>query len=106
MPLLTGLASSLTSTRLPATSCTPSTTRRPPAAGLSGAPVEAARTGGNEPVVSSVLPVMELMAIYNSDMCLGLSFAGSVGDLHAIPIIHIDQAAGQCRRAFLPSPLS
>src|SRR5260221_12081309 len=69
MPLLTALTSSLHSTRSAATSCIPSTTSRPPAAGLSGKPVEAARTGGNEPEVSSVLPVMEFMDMDDLGMC-------------------------------------
>src|SRR5215813_3866542 len=63
MPLLTGFVSSLHSTRSPATSRTPSTTGSPPIDGLSAAPVDAARTGGNDPAVSRVLPEMELMAI-------------------------------------------
>src|SRR6266436_680434 len=63
MQLLMADASSLHSTRSPAMSCIPSTTSRPPAVGFKGDPVEAALTGGNEPEVRSVLPVMELMAI-------------------------------------------
>src|SRR5262252_3672970 len=63
MPLLIAFASSLHNTRSPATSCTPSTTRRPPAEGLSGGPVEATGRGGDEREVSMVLPAMELVAI-------------------------------------------
>jgi hypothetical protein len=39
----------------------------PPVEGLSAAPVEATRTGGNEPDCSSVFPVIVLIAIRSPD---------------------------------------
>src|SRR5579871_1839984 len=70
MPFCVASAWSLTSTRSPATSCTPSMRRRPPAARLRLPPVVATRTGGNDPEINSVLPAMELMGIGDPGMAV------------------------------------